>query len=354
MTRARLAAAGWGALFVAAACASSDDEPARSCIPGQTRTCVGPGGCQGAQACLPDGQGLSACDCGSNPIPEDAGPGSAAPGTSCTALDPSCEVPNRLGAACAVDADCGYGFSCWSNAARLGFPGGPANGYCTLQCTLADDCQHVDPGAACRVIDGTDDGICLRGCLSKDPMPNELKCLDRTDVICWSTAALGLAPFDPFARQQGFCQPACGSDADCPGGFCDLLSGNCADEPPAGAAIGAGCAVDADCRGGVCATPIGGASFCTASCVYGTLGCGFGDSDTERDAVCAAPYLAAGGSSEGLGDVGSCLETCDATTPCTLPDWECSLGTDWPGVSGVCQFVGNATAGAAPASDESP
>jgi hypothetical protein len=352
VTRARLVSAGWGALFVAVACASSDDEPARSCIPGQTRTCVGPGGCQGAQACLPDGQALSACDCGSNPIPEGAGPSS--PGTSCTALEPSCEVPNRLGAACAVDADCGYGFSCWSNAARLGFPGGPANGYCTLRCTLADDCLHVDPGAACRPVDGTDDGICLRGCLSKDPMPNELKCLDRTDVICWSTAVLGLAPFDPFARQQGFCQPACGSDADCPEGFCDLPSGNCVDEPPAGAAIGAGCAVDADCRGGVCATPVGGASFCTASCVYGTLGCGFADSDTERDAVCAAPYLTAGGSSEGLGDVGSCLETCDATTPCTLPDWECSLGTDWPGVSGVCQFVGNATAGVAPASDESP
>jgi hypothetical protein len=88
--------------------------------------------------------------------------------------------------------------------------------------------------------------------------------------------------------------------------------------------------------------------------VYGTLGCGFADAETARDAVCAAPFLAAGGSSEGLGDVGSCLETCDPMAPCTLPDWECVPSNALAGVRGVCQFVGNATAAVAPAPRESP
>jgi alpha-tubulin suppressor-like RCC1 family protein len=34
------------------------------CTRGDTRTCVGPGGCRGAQACLRDGSGWDACDCG--------------------------------------------------------------------------------------------------------------------------------------------------------------------------------------------------------------------------------------------------------------------------------------------------
>jgi hypothetical protein len=34
------------------------------CVPGTTQLCLGPGACRGAQACLADGQGYSACDCG--------------------------------------------------------------------------------------------------------------------------------------------------------------------------------------------------------------------------------------------------------------------------------------------------
>lgn len=37
------------------------------CVPGDTRLCVGPGACRGAQACLQDRRGWSACDCG-NPM----------------------------------------------------------------------------------------------------------------------------------------------------------------------------------------------------------------------------------------------------------------------------------------------
>jgi hypothetical protein len=35
-----------------------------ACVKGITQSCVGPGGCQGGQACLQDGSGFSSCDCG--------------------------------------------------------------------------------------------------------------------------------------------------------------------------------------------------------------------------------------------------------------------------------------------------
>ncbi len=38
--------------------------PNQLCIPGATVECLGPGACRGAQACLVDGRGYGACDCG--------------------------------------------------------------------------------------------------------------------------------------------------------------------------------------------------------------------------------------------------------------------------------------------------
>jgi hypothetical protein len=38
--------------------------PNQLCIPGATVECLGPGACRGAQACLADGRGYGACDCG--------------------------------------------------------------------------------------------------------------------------------------------------------------------------------------------------------------------------------------------------------------------------------------------------
>ncbi|MEO7033802.1 MAG: hypothetical protein ABI548_07960 [Polyangiaceae bacterium] len=40
---------------------------AGSCTPGATQRCVGAGACAGGQACLPDGSGYAACDCGAPP-----------------------------------------------------------------------------------------------------------------------------------------------------------------------------------------------------------------------------------------------------------------------------------------------
>jgi hypothetical protein len=37
---------------------------AHACVPGTTQSCVGPAACAGGQACLADGSGYGACDCG--------------------------------------------------------------------------------------------------------------------------------------------------------------------------------------------------------------------------------------------------------------------------------------------------
>jgi hypothetical protein len=325
----------WGLGVALGGCGGAESAEPPLCVPGETRLCEGPGGCEGAQYCLPDGAALSACDCGESSSVE------AAPDYSECADEGSCNLPNRLAAPCQVDADCGSGLSCWSSTGTqfAGFGGVPAGGYCTLGCSEPEDCQHLEPGAGCNVPAGMDSGVCLRGCLSKEPRPLERKCLDRSDVACWSVAVLGLQAFSVSGRQQGNCMPACGSDAECSVGYCDLSAGLCVSEPRLGAEIGAGCGSDADCASGLCASPLTGEAYCTAPCVFGTLGCGFAEAAQRREATCAAPFLSEGGVSEGLGDVGSCFELCDALDPCSSPEWQCFAGG--PAGRGVCQFVGN-------------
>jgi len=48
----------------AAATASATQPNAPSCIPGESRACVGVGGCKGGQVCSADGKRFDACDCG--------------------------------------------------------------------------------------------------------------------------------------------------------------------------------------------------------------------------------------------------------------------------------------------------
>lgn len=48
---------------------------ARACATGETRVCVGAAACKGGQACLADGSGFGACDCGpTTPVAEPAPP----------------------------------------------------------------------------------------------------------------------------------------------------------------------------------------------------------------------------------------------------------------------------------------
>ncbi len=331
----------------------------RVCVPGLTQRCDGPGRCSGAQACLPSGQGFGACDCG--PI-ADAGP----PAPVCTAGERrvcsgegacggvqqctedgafgACDCSGSsltvgiLGGPCSADADCGAELQCWSSlaAGQAGFIGGAAHGYCTRPCTALQDCAALDPLAACSAAGNDGTGTCLRGCLSKDPLPNEAKCLDRVDQVCLSSAALGLEPFSA-ARQIGACLPQCGSDEDCDGRVCDLAQGTCLDQRAPGLPIGAACAADAECAGAVCSAFPSGTSFCSAPCSFNALGCGYGAGVQPRPAACVAAWLNVDGVSEGRQDLGLCLELCDVTADCTQPDWSCDTSQGGPvGSGGVC------------------
>jgi hypothetical protein len=234
------------------------------------------------------------------------------------------------------------------------FVGGAANGYCTLACRLAADCSTVDPSAICSSPGADGRGVCLRGCLSKDPLPGEAKCLDRVDQLCLSAAALGAEPFSTTERQRGACLPNCGSDEDCATRICDLASGLCVDRAAPGAGIGAACTADAECAGALCAELTSGARFCSSACALGSLGCGFGTDANPRGAACIAPWLSQGGVTEGRQDLGVCIELCNATPDCAQPDWVCDTTRGGvPGSGGACVPAadappGNATADAGP------
>jgi hypothetical protein len=47
----------------------------RTCVPGSTQRCVGPGACEGGQECLKDGSGYGPCECTPSPAGSAADPG---------------------------------------------------------------------------------------------------------------------------------------------------------------------------------------------------------------------------------------------------------------------------------------
>ncbi len=293
----------------------------RVCLPGETRLCNGPLACQGAETCEAGGQRFGACDCGTAPVSLDAG----APGVGRSRV-------NQLAARCETDGDCGVDLACWPAAAQSFYnrAGGAAGGYCTAACVTAEDCTALDPLAVCG------DGLCHLGCFSGEARPGEGKCLDRADVTCWSGAALGIAVFNGTVRQSGLCLPACGSDEDCGGRSCDLAIGLCVDTATPGAPIGAACDSAEVCAGRICQQSAAGPFFCTAPCTFGTLGCGYGSNAEPREAMCLVVAVFDANGSEGLGDVGLCLEVCDGAVDCSQSGWQCVPDSEVRGRSGYC------------------
>lgn len=116
-----------------------DDGPA--CVAGSTQACVGPGGCAGGQACLPDGSGFGECDCGADAGADaavDASTDASSDASFDASLDVSIDAPDATADA-AADADggpdpdecdplansgCGPGEKCtWSRDEELGVEG---------------------------------------------------------------------------------------------------------------------------------------------------------------------------------------------------------------------------------------
>ena len=295
--------------------ASCGDDTDQVCTAGTTRLCACPGRFQGAQSCLADGS-YTECNCSG---PSREGNGGAGGDTGSGAV---------VGRSCTADAECGAGLECVTSASNDFFGGGPAGGYCTTSCAEATQCTTIDPLSDCVVPPDANSGLCVRTCLSLPPRSlEENKCLGRRDLACNSVAYLDLQNFTGL-RQPGWCFPQCGSDADCSGRRCDLGRGICTDTPAVGLGIGARCESNGDCASRMCVGVALDEQFCSAPCVFGQpVGCGYGPTDTPRDAGCLAPVVQGFlGGAEGEGDVGFCVELCTESAECeqnATHNWIC-------------------------------
>jgi hypothetical protein len=79
----------------------SAPRPERVCVPGVTQACLGPGACSGAQACVPEGSGYGACDCGpaANPGGTSPSPTSSPAGSGPAGSGPAGSGPAGSGPA---------------------------------------------------------------------------------------------------------------------------------------------------------------------------------------------------------------------------------------------------------------
>jgi hypothetical protein len=83
------------AFGMAAGCGDDESKTFDACIDGDTRECLGPAACKGAQACKPDGSGFEPCTCGTDgaggdgnePVPGGGGAAMNAGGMSTGATD---------------------------------------------------------------------------------------------------------------------------------------------------------------------------------------------------------------------------------------------------------------------------
>jgi hypothetical protein len=239
-----------------------------------------------------------------------------------------------LGASCATTADCEAGLTCYTASSTEWGGMGPANGYCSLDCS-ADEaaCLALDPTGVCYPF-SSGKAFCIPGC-SFGPAtqttfdPN--KCHARQDAACTPVVTFpgGNKKVTPA------CFPRCNAGSDCnPNQHCDPQWGLCTAQAPTGKELGERCelGVTGECQG-TCKPflhPSGSiyATACSESCTRGAMpNCGF-DGTKPADAYCystLAVIVEAGG--PGVGDLGSCVELCDCNSDCASPDFVCRL---WP------------------------
>ncbi len=236
-----------------------------------------------------------------------------------------------LGLSCTSDPECGPGGHC----VKAGdndplFGGGPAGGYCTATCSSDSDCGGF--ANTCLLADPNGPGECLLGCVFGDPPLMTLndpldpsKCRAREDLRC-----------QELQDGSNVCLPSCGSDAQCPGRYCDQRLSVCVDAPSAGTALGSKCdpqAMTNTCAG-FCVGISGGASMCTSPCAMG----GEVPNPDECGGAGVCIYSPSG---TGVGDLGYCAQTCEKQDQCQTPTFFCfDIGLPTAGAclaSSACQ-----------------
>jgi hypothetical protein len=277
--------------------------------------------------------------------------------------------PNpALGAICSSNADCGASLVCKLPNANDFLGGGPARGYCTMDCSSwsagdggpTDPCPALGKGAMCVSFDAnpndpTPHAFCAKGCTEGPPVTSQTfgqfdpnKCHGRQDVIC-----AGLE--DSFGTPVGFaCIPNCTRDSDCSssGRVCDPRWNVCVITPNTGSPLGSNCTLWAESKGdagvacaGLCLAvlktneagntdPNNIAHFCSQSCVFGSLNsCGYNNS--PKAGICIYAM-----STSGNGDQGFCGQMCDVDAQC-LDQYDntwCDTSWAFSFGRGLCEF----------------
>jgi hypothetical protein len=272
-----------------------------------------------------------AASCSSEPLPT----GSAAGGRPMAVAGAG--VGGTAGASApttAVGEECSDLTGCRTSddLSCLSLPGTSASS-CTAACRDDAECESRSPGAVCS------GGICLEGCELGQPGEGFEKCHGREDLGCRffsSETTPVLCAVDADCNNSAICseghcihvltacQPACRSDADCSGAFCNFGTGLCQDERPTGKTFGAPCDVDAspdECQGNCIATGDGTAAICSGYCTFGaTHGCGWNGSGRAEAACFFLPAFAQTASS---GDAGYCAQLCDCNSDCLSSHTQC-------------------------------
>lgn len=233
-----------------------------------------------------------------------------------------------LGAECERTDDCDEGLVCLTDQSEFVFGGGPARGFCTLNCTITPDggvnpCEAL-PDAQCVDLSVTDEpnAWCLPTCVTGADGSN--KCGNRLDVACTPAATAG-TEFD-------VCVPVCAEDTDCTGGrLCDPKTNVCvnAADVSTGDPLAVACELEGGTCAGTCLPNPDNIGFCSQRCVVGhPQACGTG--------VCFF------GSTEGAttGDEGFCAALCDSQLDCVSPALFCDMDPAWVSTfgRGVCRY----------------
>ncbi|MEO6602279.1 MAG: hypothetical protein ABIQ16_20525, partial [Polyangiaceae bacterium] len=235
---------------------------------------------------------------------------------------------SNLGAECTTDKQCGGDMVCLTPNGTAFSGGGPANGMCTLACTMTTDCTALEAGSDCFNF-GTQAApklYCLEGCVQGgDATTAANKCQGRGDFSCVDLSSTTVPDL--------FCLPLCRSDLECGTGlYCNKGSGVCSKTEHKGDPVGTACTPDTTNAAG---TTVPGSDNCEGFCLRTTA-----DGVTPAKGVCAefcaglldCQYtgdkpggLCFGPLSQtfGLLDLGYCLPNCSCTDGCPFPGDVC-------------------------------
>jgi hypothetical protein len=243
--------------------------------------------------------------------------------------------PSPLGVPCEQDADCQDGLVCLLPDSDVWLGGGPAHGYCSLDCTAdATRCASLDRYARCLTSTKMKTAsYCFKSCLLGDPNGDK-KCFDREDVSCVLVEGLPA------------CLPNCGGDEDCPPErYCNHAEGVCMTGSEMGGPVGEDCdPFTANTCTAYCSSLGGGYGVCSGLCVLGAdYACGVAADETN---LAGAPLCVTFNPLDSPGDAGICVQRCRCNEDCDHPRAYCDFEADGAtGELGLCLFDFEADAG---------